>query len=75
VKVRVAILGVAVAAHAALSQLLYAGAYVQIPVGTLDRQVGATIMYYGGDLTELLLAGALVATWRPVARRRGGAPA
>jgi putative membrane protein len=22
-------------------------------------------MYYGGDLAELLLAGALVATWRP----------
>src|SRR5690606_20800451 len=29
----------------------------------------AQIMYYGGDIAELLLAGALVATWRPMTRR------
>jgi putative membrane protein len=68
VKVRLAVLGVAVAAHATLSQLLYAGAFVHVPAGTLDRQAGATIMYYGGDITELLLAAALVATWRPQRR-------
>jgi putative membrane protein len=68
VKVRLAVLGVAVAAHATLSQLLYAGALVDIPAETLDRQAGATLMYYGGDITELLLAGALVATWRPQRR-------
>jgi putative membrane protein len=28
-------------------------------------QGGAEIMYYGGDIAELLLAAALVATWRP----------
>ncbi|MGW2126584.1 hypothetical protein [Streptomyces sp. NPDC001758] len=26
-------------------------------------------MYYGGDIAELLLAVALVATWRPESRR------
>ena len=31
-------------------------------------------MYYGGDIAELLLALALVTTWRPV-RRRERAPA
>ena len=70
VPVRLIILGVAVAAHATLSQLLYAGAYVHIPADALDRQAGATIMYYGGDLTELALAGALVATWKPRHPRR-----
>jgi putative membrane protein len=68
VRTRLIVLGAAVAAHATLSQLLYAGAYVHIPASAADRQTGATIMYYGGDLTELLLAGALTATWRP--RRR-----
>ncbi|GIM97113.1 cytochrome c oxidase assembly protein [Paractinoplanes toevensis] len=71
VKTRLIVLGIAVAAHATLSQLLYAGALVRIPASTADRQTGATIMYYGGDLTELLLAGALAATWRP--RRRPAA--
>ena len=75
VPVRLVVLGVAVAAHATLSQLLYAGAGVSIPAAVADRQAGATIMYYGGDLTELLLAGALVASWRPrPAGRRPGWP-
>jgi putative membrane protein len=69
VPVRLVILGVAVAAHAILSQLMYAGAYVQVsgPVG--QRQTAATLMYYGGDIAELLLALALVSGWRPRARR------
>ncbi|OEV03444.1 hypothetical protein [Streptomyces oceani] len=29
----------------------------------------AEIMYYAGDIAELLLAAALVATWRPEPRR------
>jgi putative membrane protein len=60
VPVRLVVLGVAIAAHATLSQLLYAGAWAQIPAGVADRQAGATIMYYGGDVAELLLAFALV---------------
>jgi putative membrane protein len=70
VTVRLVVLGVAIAAHATLSQLLYAGAYVQIPATVADRQAGATIMYYAGDLAELLLAFAVVqsrATGRRVA--------
>jgi putative membrane protein len=58
VPARLVLLGVAIAAHATLSQLLYAGAFVQVPAA--DRQAGATLMYYGGDLAELLLAGAVL---------------
>lgn len=32
-------------------------------------QGGAEIMYYGGDIAELLPAAALVAIWRPEHRR------
>jgi putative membrane protein len=57
---RLVLLGVAIAAHATLSQLLYAGAYVHVPATVADRQAGATLMYYGGDVAELLLAFAVV---------------
>jgi putative membrane protein len=60
VRVRLVVLGVAIAAHAALAQLLYAGLYVQVPATDADRQAAATLMYYGGDLAELLLAFALL---------------
>ncbi len=72
VTVRLVVLGVAIAAHATLSQLLYAGAYVQIPATVADRQAGATIMYYAGDLAELLLAFAVVQS-RATGRRVAGA--
>ena len=71
VTVRLVVLGVAITAHAVLSQLLYAGAFVQVPATEADRQTGATIMYYAGDLAELLLAFAVVqsrATTRRAAR-------
>lgn len=63
VPVRLVVLGVAIAAHAVISQLMYGGFGINIhaPVD----QGGAQIMYYGGDIAELLLAAALVATWRP----------
>jgi putative membrane protein len=60
VPARLVLLGVAIAAHATLSQLLYAGALVQVPATATDRQAGATLMYYGGDVAELLLAFAVV---------------
>ena len=69
VRTRLVVLGVAIAAHATLSQLLYAGALVQVPGPDADRRTAATIMYYGGDLAELLLAFAVVQT-RGAARRR-----
>jgi putative membrane protein len=64
VPARLVVLGVAIAAHAVLAQLLYAGA-VSLPATTAQRQAGATLMYYGGDIAELLLAFALVSSWRP----------
>jgi putative membrane protein len=73
VPARLVLLGVAIAVHATLSQLMYAGIGVTIPVPVAERQGGAQLMYYGGDIAELLLAFALVTTWRPRARHRGRA--
>ncbi len=69
VPVRLVVLGVAVVMHSVLSQMLYAGLFVAImaPVEQLHR--GAELMYYGGDISEMLLAFALVTTWHPVRRR------
>jgi putative membrane protein len=64
VPARLVVLGVAIAVHATLSQLVYAGALINIPVPPDQRRGGAALMYYGGDIAELLLAFALVATWR-----------
>lgn len=72
VPARLVVLGVAIAVHAILAQLMYAGLYVQVPVPPVQRQGGAELMYYGGDIAELLLAFALVTTWRP---RRTTSPA
>ncbi|MEU4509267.1 cytochrome c oxidase assembly protein [Nonomuraea wenchangensis] len=68
VPARLVVLGVAVAAHAGLSQLMYAGLGVDLPVPAAQRTGAAEIMYYGGDLAELLLAAVLVAGWRPARR-------
>lgn len=62
---RLVILGVAIAGHAIMAQLLYAGAFVQVPASAADLRSGADLMYYAGDIAELLLAFALVRTWRP----------
>ncbi|MFJ8591083.1 cytochrome c oxidase assembly protein [Streptomyces sp. NPDC093598] len=82
VRARLVYLGVAIAAHAVISQLMYGGFWVDIHAPIDQVQDGAEVMYYGGDLAELLLAAALVATWRPEPRRaasrggwRGGVPA
>ncbi|MEU6682291.1 cytochrome c oxidase assembly protein [Streptomyces sp. NPDC046832] len=69
VRARLVYLGVAIAAHAVISQLMYGGFWVDIHAPVDQVQGGAEIMYYGGDLAELLLAAALVATWRPEPRR------
>lgn len=65
VPARLVLLGVAVAFHAAFSQLLYGGFLIGVHAPVDQVRGGAELMYYGGDLAELLLAGALVATWRP----------
>ncbi|WP_341720358.1 cytochrome c oxidase assembly protein [Micromonospora sp. FIMYZ51] len=69
VPVRLVVLGVAVAAHASLAQLLYAGLLVDVPAPPDQLRAGATVMYYGGDLAELLLALALLISWRPEPRQ------
>ncbi|PGH46563.1 cytochrome C oxidase assembly protein [Micromonospora sp. WMMA1996] len=65
VPVRLVVLGVGVAAHATIAQLLYAGVLVDVPAGAAELRAGATLMYYLGDLAEIALALALLATWRP----------
>ncbi|MDJ1134535.1 cytochrome c oxidase assembly protein [Streptomyces iconiensis] len=70
VPARLCVLGVAIAGHATLSQLMYAGLHLGVRAPAEQVQGGAEIMYYGGDIAELLLAAALVATWRPVRRAR-----
>ncbi|MFI9245287.1 cytochrome c oxidase assembly protein [Streptomyces sp. NPDC053086] len=74
VRARLACLGCAIAVHAVTAQLMYGGFWVDVHAPVAEVQGGAEIMYYGGDIAELLLAAALVATWRP-ARRAMPAPA
>jgi len=64
VTARLVVLGVAVTGHAVLSQLLYAGALVQVPVSAVELRGAGELMYYGGDIAELLLALAMLTTWR-----------
>ncbi|MEU3522403.1 cytochrome c oxidase assembly protein [Streptomyces sp. NPDC038707] len=65
VPARLAWLGCAIAVHAVAAQLMYGGFLVAVHAPASEVRGGAEIMYYGGDIAELLLAGALVATWRP----------
>ncbi|MFD0902525.1 cytochrome c oxidase assembly protein [Actinomadura sediminis] len=68
VPVRLTVLGVAIAAHAIIAQLMYGGFFIDVHAPIAQLRGGAEIMYYGGDIAELLLAAALVATWRPARR-------
>ncbi|MEU8287064.1 cytochrome c oxidase assembly protein [Micromonospora sp. NPDC048905] len=81
--VRVGALLGAAAGHAVLAKYLYAQAET-LPPRLIDRdpeafRSAAQLMYYGGDLAELLLATALFATWyhsrRPHHSRRRPHPA
>jgi putative membrane protein len=65
VQARLVLLGVAIAAHSVLSQLMYAGVLGATGVPADQLRGAATLMYYGGDLAELALTLALLATWRP----------
>ena len=71
---RLVVLGVAIAGHAALAQLMYAELLVQIPAPPEQLRGAGELMYYGGDLAEILLALALLTT-TPVRRRRRPAAA
>ncbi|GAB3686687.1 cytochrome c oxidase assembly protein [Streptomyces sparsus] len=67
---RLVVLGAAVAAHATLSQLMYAGVGLHVDAPAEQVRGAAELMYYGGDIAELLLAFALVTTWRPTRHRQ-----
>ncbi|WP_217143512.1 cytochrome c oxidase assembly protein [Streptomyces sp. AC627_RSS907] len=73
VPARLVYLGLAVAAHALIAQAMYGGIFVHIHAPVDRVRQGAEIMYYAGDVAELLLAAALVATWRPERRGRAAA--
>lgn len=73
VRTRLVLLGIAVTAHTVLSQLMYTGVLGGANVPAAELRGAATLMYYGGDIAELALAVALVATWRP--DRTAGDPA
>ncbi|MET8010063.1 cytochrome c oxidase assembly protein [Streptomyces sp. NPDC005271] len=74
VRTRLVVLGIAIAAHATIAQLMYGGFLPGIRAPAAEVQGGAEIMYYGGDIAELLLAAALVATWRPDRRHAATRP-
>src|SRR6185312_3702899 len=65
VRTRLVVLGAAVAVHASVAQLLFAGLLVQVREPVAQMQAAGNLMYFGGDIAELLLAVALLATWRP----------
>lgn len=61
---RLAVLFVAIAAHAVLAKAMYAFGFPRGTVhGLAEIELAAQIMYYGGDLSELLLMIVLFATW------------
>jgi len=70
VPARLVLLGVAITSHAVISQLMYAGALGASGVPPEQRRGGAELMYYGGDIAELLLALAMLTTWRRRAETR-----
>jgi putative membrane protein len=73
VLVRLVVLGVGIVVHASLAQVMYAG-LLDLPGDPSQVRGGAELMYYGGDIGELLLALAVLTTWRP-ARRPVASPA
>jgi putative membrane protein len=59
---RIGLLAIALATHAALAKAIYAG-YGSIDAGTDDRRRGAMIMYYGGDAIDVALITVFFFQW------------
>jgi putative membrane protein len=60
--VRAGVLVLLAAGHAVLAKLLYA--FPPVDLGPADQvRAGAQLLYYGGDVLELLLAVAVMAEW------------
>ncbi|WP_421681684.1 cytochrome c oxidase assembly protein [Stutzerimonas urumqiensis] len=75
-RLRLVVLFVGTAAHALLAKLMYGLAYPRGTGASLDElQAAAKLMYYGGDLAELLLAVALFHLWSQARQRRLRPPA
>lgn len=75
-RVRLGVLFVSMAAHATLGKLMYGFLWPQgTPHSMEEIRAAARLMYYGGDLAELLLVIALFAMWyraraaRPYSRK------
>jgi putative membrane protein len=68
VRTRLVVLGVSIAVHSSVAQLVYAGILVRVREPVVEMQSAGSLMYFGGDIAELLLALALLVTWRPVPR-------
>ncbi|WP_110240055.1 cytochrome c oxidase assembly protein [Nocardioides gilvus] len=68
VRARLVALGIAIAVHATVSQLLYAGVWVQVQEPMPQMQAAGSLMYFGGDLAELLLALVMLLAARPPRR-------
>ena len=63
-RVRLAVLFVATAAHAVLGKLMYAYGFPRDAGHDLTEiEAAAQLMYYGGDFAELLLALVFFAAW------------
>jgi putative membrane protein len=65
VRTRLVVLGVSIATHASTAQLLYGGLLVDVHEPAVEMRAAGSLMYFGGDIAELLLAVALLVTWRP----------
>jgi putative membrane protein len=65
VRTRLIVLGISVAIHASVGQLLYAGLLVRVHEPINEMRSAGSLMYFGGDSAELLLALALLLTSRP----------
>jgi putative membrane protein len=70
VPARLVVLGVAIAGHAIISQLLYAGLFTQVNAPAAELRQAGELMNYAGDIAELILAFAMVSSWRPRPRRQ-----
>jgi len=64
IRTRLIVLGISIAIHASASQLLYAGLLVHVHEPVIEMQAAGSLMYFGGDIAELLLALILLATAR-----------
>jgi hypothetical protein len=74
VPARLVVLGVAIAAHATISQLMYGGFLIDVHAPIAQDRGGDELMYYGGDIAEILLAAARSPHGAPIAGQSGWHP-